>query len=585
MKTKQIITTIVILIIGILIGRFVLGNTSSAKGDHHKNETMEEHWTCSMHPKIDMPEFGQCPICGMDLILKENTDNEVAINSFKMTKNAMALANIETVIVGDSKNSSVNGKVLQLSGKIMANDKASAIQTAHFGGRLEKMYFKSQGEFVKKGALVASIYSPDLVTAQNELIEAMSIKELQPELYKAVRNKLKLWKISETQIQKIENTKKVMTNFNIYANVSGYVDELFTQEGNHVKEGSPLFKVSNLGSVWAVFDVYEQDIKNLKTGQIITIKLNAYPDIEIKSKINFIDPNLNTNTRTVSVRATLSNSKKILKPGMFLSSEILLNNTTKTKSKVIEVPKTAVLWTGKRSVVYVKTHKTEPVFELRKIQLGNDLGLNYQVLSGLENGEEVVFNGAFTVDAAAQLQGKSSMMNVVETNNSNINQKKVKSLKRIDVNPKFKEQLNIVFQDYINLKDAFVLTNTKKINEQATQTLKNLKKVKLIPITIGTKKQEAHKIWIPAVKTITENLASLEIETNIEKQRNTFINLSKTMIHLANSFGVNKPIYVQHCPMTNDNKGANWLSSEKAIKNPYFGKKMLQCGSIKQVIE
>jgi Cu(I)/Ag(I) efflux system membrane fusion protein len=158
-----------------------------------------------------------------------------------MSKNAMALANIETVIIGESKSESVTNNVLQLSGKITANENASAMQTAHFGGRIERLYFKSEGEFVKKGALLATIYSPDLVTAQNELIEAMDVKELQPELYKAVRNKLTNWKISEKQIQQIERNKKVITNFNMYANVLGYVEEIFAQEGNHVNEGSPLF--------------------------------------------------------------------------------------------------------------------------------------------------------------------------------------------------------------------------------------------------------------------------------------------------------------------------------------------------------
>jgi Cu(I)/Ag(I) efflux system membrane fusion protein len=160
-----------------------------------------------------------------------------------MSKNAMALANIETIIVG---NASGISKTLKLSGKISTNDKTGAVQTAHFGGRIEKLNFKTVGEYVSKGALIASIYSPELVTAQNELIEAISIKESQPELYKAVRNKLKYWKISEKQIQDIEYNKTVQSNFNMFANVSGHISEIFIEEGNHVNEGAPLFNVSNL---------------------------------------------------------------------------------------------------------------------------------------------------------------------------------------------------------------------------------------------------------------------------------------------------------------------------------------------------
>jgi Cu(I)/Ag(I) efflux system membrane fusion protein len=407
---KKYITYIGVLAIGLLIGWLVFGNTTSQKESHnHNEETTTEHWTCSMHPQIDFPESGSCPICGMDLILKTNSETGIPINQFKMSKNAMALANIETVIVG---NASGISKTLKLSGKISTNDKTGAVQTAHFGGRIEKLNFKTVGEYVSKGALIASIYSPELVTAQNELIEAISIKESQPELYKAVRNKLKYWKISEKQIQDIEYNKTVQSNFNMFANVSGHISEIFIEEGNHVNEGAPLFNVSNLESVWADFDVYEQDIKNLKVGQNITINLIAYPDKIINTKIDYIDPVLNYETRTVKVRATIQNNNNLLKPGLLITSELKMGSN---KTQLITIPKSAVMWTGKRSIVYVKV-SLKPVFELREIGLGNAIGSNYEVLNGLEIGDEIVSNGTFTVDAAAQLQGKSSMMN--HTNNT-----------------------------------------------------------------------------------------------------------------------------------------------------------------------
>ncbi|MCF6351210.1 MAG: efflux RND transporter periplasmic adaptor subunit, partial [Flavobacteriaceae bacterium] len=472
MKKKQIVIALVILVLGMLIGKFALGNSSATKVEEHVSETKKVRWTCSMHPEIDLPEFGPCPKCGMDLIPKEDNSEGLSSSEFKMSENAMALANIETLEIGvknDTKNEKdTNENLLSLSGKIMANEKATSVQTAHFGGRIEKLKYRSIGEYIKKGSLIATVYSPELVTAQNEFVEALSIKNAQPELYKAVRNKLKNWKISENQIQQIEQTKKAITNFNMYANVSGYIDEVLVQEGNHLKEGSPLFRVSNLGTVWAMFDVYEQDIKNIKIGQQITIKSNAYPNEEIKASINYIDPNLDVNTRTVQIRTTLKNSGTKLKPGMLLVAKVLVKNKNLSgKTNIISVPKTAIMWTGKRSIVYVKTSKDEPIFELREVTLGNPLGNNYQVLSGLENGEEIVINGTFTVDATAQLQGKSSMMNQKMKNEK----LKVKNVERIVVNPKFKKQLHVVFQDYIAIKDAFVLTDAKQVNEKAAQTL------------------------------------------------------------------------------------------------------------------
>ena len=571
MKAKQIIIAIVILLLGILIGKFIFSNSAEIV-DNHQHESKEEHWTCSMHPKVDLPEFGACPICGMDLILREDGDEELTNNSFKMTKNAMALANIETLVVGDKLSDGVyNASMLKLSGKISANENASAIQTAHFGGRIEKLYFKSEGEYMKKGALLATIYSPELVTAQNELIEAMDIKELQPELYNAVRNKLKNWKISETQIQSIEHNKKVLTDFNMYTNVSGFIDAVLAKEGNHVKEGTPLFKVSNLESVWAVFDVYEQDIETLKLGQDISIKLNAYPDKEIKAIINFINPNLNTSTRTISVRATLSNRNGELKPGMFITSDVVLNRDDNVDDLIL-IPKTAVLWTGKRSIVYVKTDESNPTFELREVKLGTDLGENYEIVSGLENGEEIVFNGAFTVDAAAQLQGKKSMMSAED--------EVLKVIEQIEVNKEFRKQLNLVFQDYLSLKDNLVLTDAKKVSASAKKALVSLGKVQMKLLKVP----KSHKLWMEERTKIKLFLEQILNNIDVKQQREAFVGLSNSMIILANSFGVQTTIYVQHCPMANGNKGADWLSFEKKISNPYFGNKMLRCGSIKQTI-
>ncbi len=404
---KKYIIYIGLLAIGLLLGWIIFGNKTPKEQQDYSETIAVEYWTCSMHPQIDLLEFGSCPICGMDLIPKTNGKEGLSADQFTMTKNAMALANIETVVVENTTDISNN---LLLSGKISTNDKSSSLQSAHFGGRIEKLNFKSEGEFVSNGALIATIYSPELVTAQNELIEAISIKESQPELYKAVRNKLKYWKVSEKQIQNIEQTKKVQANFNMYANVSGYITEILIDEGNHVKEGTPLFNVANLGSVWAEFDVYEKDIKLLKVGQAITVKLNAYSDKNIYTKIDYIDPILNTTTRTVTVRATLKNNNNFLKPGMLIAGSVILETKSKN-TQVIIVPKSAVMWTGKRSVVYVKVSKTELIFELIEVNLGNDLGDSYEVLQGLASGDEIVSNGTFTVDAAAQLQGKTSMMN------------------------------------------------------------------------------------------------------------------------------------------------------------------------------
>ncbi|NLP58554.1 efflux RND transporter periplasmic adaptor subunit [Lutibacter sp. B1] len=581
---------IVILFIGLFLGRFIYKDIASSKTNQTpKNEELKtQKWTCSMHPQIMQSEPGDCPICGMELIPAEttNTGDNVSINQFKLTKNAMALANIETTIVKKGGNTS-NGLVL--SGKIQENEKATAVQTSYFNGRIEKLYINSEGDKVSKGQLLALIYSPELVTAQEELLTALSMKTTQPNLYNAVKNKLRIWKLSENQINKIETTKKVLMNFPVYANVSGIVTAKLVEEGTSVKEGTPLLKISNLTTVWAEFDAYEKQLSSIKKGDEISITTNADPSKEIKATISFIDPVLNTSTRTTTVRAELNNKNEALKPGMFVQGT--LNSAKKTaENSLLTIPKSAVLWTGKRSVVYIKEKSEEPVFEMREITLGNVIGNMYEVLQGLNENDEIVTNGTFTVDAAAQLQGKKSMMNKMGemqmTDNENHSEKeKAMNMSsetlKIEVSPKFKQQLQVVFTNYIQLKDALVNDNPKKAQETAKVLLNSLNKVDMKLLT----EEKSHKTWMDIKTELVKSTNKILSESTIKSQRNEFIHLSNNFIKVVKIFGVNQKVYKQFCPMAANNKGAFWLSTEEKIMNPYFGASMLHCGSVEETIE
>jgi len=409
---KNSIYIVAAAILGLLAGYLFFGNSSDGKEDmevhDHSAHSETEVWTCSMHPQIRQSESGSCPICSMDLIPAETSAEGLSEDQFKMTENAMALANIQTIIVGGGLNTTEN--TLSLSGKIMVNEEANATQASYFDGRIERLNVNYEGQEISKGQLLATIYSPELVAAQQELLTAASLKETQPELYNAVRNKLKLWKLSEKQINTIEASGKVTENFPVYATVSGTVSEVMSAEGDYVKKGQPIAKVSNLNTVWAAFDAYENQLSQFKKGQNINITTNAYPNKVIEGAISFIDPVLNNTTRTVMVRATLNNRNNLFKPGMFVTATIEKAVTTSTEESLY-IPSSAVLWTGERSVLYVKPKTDEPIFEMREVMLGTQNGEQVEVTFGLNAGEEVVTNGTFTVDAAAQLQGKKSMMN------------------------------------------------------------------------------------------------------------------------------------------------------------------------------
>jgi len=371
---KKYIIYIAILVLGLILGYVFFGsstdsleNTKNVSDMSENSATQKQMWTCSMHPQIMQPEPGDCPICGMDLIPAETGADGLAMNEIKMSENAMALANIQTTIVGNV--SGTDDNTMQLSGKIMANEEANAVQASYFEGRIEKLNVNFTGEEVRKGQLLATIYAPTLVAAQQELLTAASMKESQPALYNAVRNKLKLWKLSESQINQIESSGKVRENFPIYATVSGTVSQKMAEEGDYVKQGQPIVKVSDLGTVWAMFDAYENQISQLKEGQKIKVATNAYLNKEFEATVSFIDPTLNTKSRTVAVRATLNNKEDLLKPGMFVTAKVQMSKGNANQSQ-ITVPATAVMWTGERSLVYVKTNPNEPVFEMREVTLG-----------------------------------------------------------------------------------------------------------------------------------------------------------------------------------------------------------------------
>ena len=574
-----------LLVVGLLFGWFFFGNSATKETEHNDSETAEtnQKWTCSMHPQIMQAEAGDCPICGMDLIPAETSAEGLNANEFKLTKNAMALANIQTSTVGNntSKNASI-----KLSGKIAENEEANVVQASYFSGRIEQLNISSTAEEVSKGQLLATIYSPELFSAQQELITASSFKESQPALYKAVRNKLKLWKISDSQIDQIETSQKVKQNFPIYATVSGTVSEKMVEQGDYVKQGQALLKITNLNTVWALFDVYENRIELFKKGQNITITTTAYPNKKFKATVDFIDPTFNSATRTVKLRVVLNNKNREFKTGMFVEGTI--ENSISDKEQSLMIPSSAILWTGERSVVYFKTNPDEPIFEMKEITIGKQLGEQYEVIDGLERGDEIVTNGTFTVDASAQLQGKKSMMNkeggktiTGHEGHLGMEMSSITKNERLKVSVKFQEQLKMVFNNYIKLKDALVKDDADDVIIEAKNTLSSLTKVDMKLL----KDEKAHADWMVLHKEIESSVSSISEETNIKAQRSHFKRLSMHLISAIETFGINTKVYSQYCPMADNNNGAYWLSKQEKVINPYFGEAMLTCGEVKQVIE
>lgn len=554
----------IVLAAGLFFGWLIFGGTRTETQTHKDEVTKETIWTCSMHPQIRQNEPGKCPLCGMDLIplVSQNGEDTQSLFVHTMSPEAMAMANVQT-----TKVTFVTPEYeVYLTGKIAANEKKLAVITASYSGRIEKLFVDFTGQTVNKGEKLATIYSPELVTAQRELLEAAKNKKVNPSLYNAVREKLRLWRITEKQIDAIESGSEVMTELDVYADVPGIVINRNVSTGDYVNRGSVLFEIADLSSVWIILDAYESDLPWVKMGGKVNFTVASIPGKEFTSTVTFIDPIVNPQTRTASVRAEANNPGFILKPEMFVKAKIKAQLSIKEKSLLI--PKTSLLWTGTRSVVYVKVPGSEfPAYEMREVNLGPRAGDFYIIEDGLQEGEEIVTNGVFAIDAAAQLNGNYSMMNRPES-------------KRLLVPEKFKAQLTNLTKNYFDLKNNLVKSDFTKTRNNAEKVLQSIKSVNMKLLD-----DKAHHVWMEQEKQIRNSTEQISKAKDLEEQRIHFKKLSDVIIETADNFGIKiNMVYVQFCPMAFDDKGAYWLSESEEIFNPYFGDEMLTCGEVTKKI-
>lgn len=398
---------------GLLLGWLMFHHSEPAKNNKEttvlegtNNKKAHQIWTCAMHPQIRMDKPGKCPICGMELIPLESVSANFDPKAVQMTEAGMKLAEVQTTIIGKQNAK----KDVSLYGKIQADERRIKIQAVHVPGRIEELLVSFTGEQVNKGQVIARIYSPLLVTAQEELLQAKQLNPVQPTLIDAAREKLRQWKLTNRQIATIEQSGKIQTVFNITADVSGVVLTKRVNQGDYVQEGQPLYEVADLSHVWVLFDAYESDLPWIKVGNTISFSLESLPGEKFNGKVSFIDPVINPSTRVAQIRVEAVNRGDKLKPEMFVNG--VISAALPKYNNGIVIPQSAVLWTGPRSVVYVKVPGAKnPEFRMREIELGPSLSNSYVVLSGLRQGEEIVTNGTFAIDASAQLAGKPSMMN------------------------------------------------------------------------------------------------------------------------------------------------------------------------------
>ncbi len=385
-------------------------------------------WTCSMHPQIQLPEPGKCPICFMDLIPLELDANRAAAESLRQVTMSPDSRKLAEIVVTPVRRQSVALDV-RMVGKVAYDETRVGSITAWMGGRIDRLYVDSTGSVVQRGQAMASIYSPDLLTAQAELLQAAKamrdagqssldlVRRTASRTLEASREKLRLLGLSKAQIDAVITNGKPSDHITLHAPQGGIVIKKDVVEGMYVQTGMPIYTIADLSHLWVVLEAYESDLPWIHEGGKVSFTAEAYPGRAYEGRIVYMDPVVNPRTRTVGVRLEVANADGSLKPGMFVQAVQRTggNDAPATVQKGQEdplvIPASAPLITGKRAVVYVQPKDAPGTFIGREIVLGPRAGDTYIVRSGLAEGELVVSKGSFKIDSALQITAKPSMMN------------------------------------------------------------------------------------------------------------------------------------------------------------------------------
>ena len=433
------------------------------------------YYTCGMHPSVRVsPEDFEkgntnCPICNMGLVPVYTEEGELAQmeageheemeKEIRLNARAQRLARVKTEEIQFRQ----LFQEIKTVGEIDYDERTVAFVAARVPGRIDKLFVDFTGIRIRKGDPLVWIYSPDLVTAQQEYLLALETLEKVKEsphgetvegarsLVQASKKRLLLWGINEKQIKALEDDAEANTHMTIHAPIGGTVVHKNAVEGKYVKEGENLYQIANLSHVWVLAEIYESELAGIKTGQDVEITTSAFPGDIFRGQISFIDPYLNPKTRTVKVRVDVPNPRMMLKPGMYVNVRLsvhihhgiqgtektvytcpmhpevqsdqpghcpicemaLVEKTQAPSGSVLAVPKSAVLDTGERQIVYVETENGSYI--PKEIEVGSaavavikgQKRRFYAVRAGLSEGMRVVTQANFLIDSQSQITGQA----------------------------------------------------------------------------------------------------------------------------------------------------------------------------------
>lgn len=520
----------------------------------------ETVWTCSMHPQIRRSDPGDCPICGMDLVPASSladgpSDGDAREGEISLSPRARALARIETAVVGAPDGDAEARR--RLLGRLEWDETRLRSVTAWVGGRIERLLVAATGVTVRRGQTVAVLYSPELYAAQRDLrvavqqLEALetadpSARAAAGAAVESARRRLSLLGVPPESIDRMASSEAPETEVPVRSPTRGTVLERLVTEGQYVETGDPLYRVADLSKLWVQLDAHESEVGLFEVGDPVELRVPAQPDLELEGRVQFVDPTVDPVSRVAEIRIEVDNRSGQLRPGMYVEASV---EAKELGEAPLVVPQSAVIFTGRRSVVYVEVPGTErPTYAPRVVEVGAILDDRYVVNAGLEPGERVVVEGAFVLDADLQIRGGPSAMS-----------------RDLTADPFWTE----LVRAYVDLQEHLAADTLAPAREAAEQA-----------------RAAARRLDDPAALRLEAALDRLVSASDFEGARQAFEEVSTIVLDLLKERGnpLAVPLRSTYCPMVGGDRGGSWLQTSEEVDNPYFGAMMRTCGEVRTTI-